>query len=226
MATVLAIFDFDGTLFQGRVWRSVVEYFRDRSLRRDFLRGFRLRQTLRWLLAQARLMDRDTFVYGWMRDLAGIFQGYTEQELRDIFSWIVNDDIAAGLRQQVLEKVREHRDQGHPTVLLSGSYELLLEVFNQRFGLDYAVGTRLAFEDGQATGRIATPVCMGEEKPRRIRALIKEKGLDADLAASYTYIDSVWDLPLARIVGHPVVVAPEDEKMREQAKANGWPVME
>lgn len=226
MAQVLAVFDFDGTLYDGRVWRSITEYFRSRGERLSFLRRFRIRQLPRWFLYRLRLLDRDSFVLKWMEELAGIFAGYTREELLEIFRWIVDQDIVPGLRPQVMEKLGEHQAQGHTTVLLSGSYETLLELFNQRYAIDYALGTRLAFVNGRATGGITTPVCMGQEKARRLQAFLKEHNMNVDLGASYAYIDSTFDLPVARLVGHPVVVAPDDEKMRQEAAARGWPVIE
>ncbi|MBI2845630.1 MAG: HAD-IB family hydrolase [Chloroflexi bacterium] len=226
MAQVLAVFDFDGTLYDGRVWRSVVNYFQERGEKRDFQRRFRRRQIPRWILYRLRLLSQEPFVLKWMEELAGIFAGYTLPEIQEIFGWIVEKDIIPGLRPRVVEKLREHQAAGHTTVLLSGSYEPLLELFNKRLGIDYALGTRLAFADGRATGGITTAVCMGPEKARRLSAFLKEQAPDADLAASYAYIDSTFDLPLAQLVGHPVVVAPEDEKMRQEARAQGWEIID
>ena len=45
-----------------------------------------------------------------------------------------------------------------------------------------------------------------------------------DLAASYAYSDSESDLPMLRVVGHPIVVNP-DAELRGIAAAEGWEVI-
>lgn len=45
-----------------------------------------------------------------------------------------------------------------------------------------------------------------------------------DLAASYVYADSIYDLPLLEAVGHPVAVCPE-ERLASIARQRGWPIL-
>jgi hypothetical protein len=45
------------------------------------------------------------------------------------------------------------------------------------------------------------------------------------LAASYAYSDSESDLPMLRVVGHPVVVNP-DPDLRRIAAEEGWEVLD
>ena len=47
---------------------------------------------------------------------------------------------------------------------------------------------------------------------------------DLDLAASYAYSDSESDLPMLRVVGHPVAVNP-DAELRRVAREEGWEIM-
>jgi phosphoserine phosphatase len=55
-----------------------------------------------------------------------------------------------------------------------------------------------------------------------MRELADAQGID--LAASYAYSDSESDLPMLRIVGHPVVVNP-DAELRRVAREEDWEVM-
>jgi hypothetical protein len=45
-----------------------------------------------------------------------------------------------------------------------------------------------------------------------------------DLANSYAYSDSITDLPMLELVGHPVAVNPDSELLRV-ARQEGWRVM-
>ena len=56
-----------------------------------------------------------------------------------------------------------------------------------------------------------------------MRALAAEN--DYDLAGSYAYTDSMTDLPMLEIVGHPVCVNP-DAPLRKVAVERGWPVVD
>lgn len=226
MATVLALFDFDGTLYQGRVWRTLVDYFRQRGERRGFLGRFSLTHWLQWYLTKLRLYDRERFVMDWMKDLAGIFSGLSQEQVSQIFAWILENDIAPNLNPRIVERIAQHRAQGHTTLLISGSYQQLLDPFASTYGFDAALGTPLEFRDGRATGRIAMPVCMGPEKGRRLETWVRERGLEVDFEGSYAYVDSLFDVDLAERVGHPIVVAPEDQKMRTLALARGWPLID
>jgi len=81
--------------------------------------------------------------------------------------------------------------------------------------------TRLEVEDGVFTGRIVEPICFGEGKIYWLQQLIEEHGID--LAKSWFYTDSVTDLPLLDLVGHPVVTNP-DLLLYRMAVRRCWPV--
>src|SRR5256884_7965017 len=44
-----------------------------------------------------------------------------------------------------------------------------------------------------------------------------------DLASSYAYSDSITDLPMLELVGHPVAVNP-DRDLRREAEKRGWQI--
>ena len=54
-----------------------------------------------------------------------------------------------------------------------------------------------------------------------MQQLIEQEGID--LAKSYFYSDSITDLPLLELVGHPQVVNPDPLLYRE-ARRRHWPV--
>jgi phosphoserine phosphatase len=76
--------------------------------------------------------------------------------------------------------------------------------------------------DGVYTGREGGPFNYREGKAQAIRELAERE--DIDLAASYAYSDSESDLPMLRLVGHPVAVNPDTELARV-ARAEGWEIM-
>ena len=76
--------------------------------------------------------------------------------------------------------------------------------------------------DGVYTGRPTGLFIYGEGKARAIEQLAAREGID--LSQSYAYTDSASDLPMLRLVGHPVVVNPDRELLRI-ARQEGWEVL-
>ena len=76
-------------------------------------------------------------------------------------------------------------------------------------------------EGGVFTGRVVQPICFGEGKIYWLQQLIEHHGLD--LAKSYFYTDSITDLPLLDLVGHPVATNPDPLLYRTAVKRR-WPV--
>ena len=87
---------------------------------------------------------------------------------------------------------------------------------------DGAVGSVAEVIDGVYTGREGGPFNYREGKAQAIRELAEREGID--LAASYAYSDSESDLPMLRLVGHPVAVNP-DKELARVARAEGWEIM-
>jgi phosphoserine phosphatase len=87
---------------------------------------------------------------------------------------------------------------------------------------DGAVGSVSEVVDGEYTGRAGGPFTYREGKAQAIRELAARE--DLDLAASWAYSDSESDLPMLRLVGHPVAVNPDSELARV-ARAEGWEVL-
>ena len=60
-------------------------------------------------------------------------------------------------------------------------------------------------------------------KARAIEELAQTRGYD--LAASYAYSDSVTDVHMLEVVGHPFAVNP-DKELRRLAGERGWRIVE
>ena len=89
-------------------------------------------------------------------------------------------------------------------------------------GVDDYVANRLEFVNGVATGRLLPPVLASATKASWIRNYAEREGLN--LSDSYAYSDSMSDLPMLSIVGHPAAVNP-DMRLRQTALHHDWPVL-
>ena len=222
--TILAAFDLDGTLIKEHVWRGLIKYHRERKMKRLFLWRFALIHYPLWFLAKSGLWDEVRFRIKWMEDFAGIFKGLKREEIRDILSTVLENELEQEIRADLLDTLKEHQAKNHMVLLVSGTFEDLLPLLGEKIGVEHVLGTRLEFREGRCTGRVRGSACMGSEKVRRVQELLGEKGLEVDLSSSFAYADSISDLPLLEWVGNPVAVEPE-EKLQAIAKERGWQII-
>ena len=136
-------------------------------------------------------------------------------------------DVLAGvlprIYPQVLERAWRHQDEGRRVYIVTAASQDLAEMLARVLTFDGAVGSQFSeVVDGVYTGRPAGLFVYGSEKARAIEELAEREGLD--LADSYAYSDSASDLPMLRLVGHPVAVNP-DSALTKAAREEGWELL-
>jgi putative phosphoserine phosphatase/1-acylglycerol-3-phosphate O-acyltransferase len=117
----------------------------------------------------------------------------------------------------------EHRAAGRPVVLATTSPFDLVKPFADELGLDGVVATRYGLaDDRRYDGSIVGRFVWGRGKLAAVREWAEEN--DVDIARSWAYSDSIYDLPLLAAAGHPVAVNP-DPRLAAVAAVRRWPVM-
>jgi HAD superfamily hydrolase (TIGR01490 family) len=222
---IAAFFDLDGTLCTEHIWRALTQYPFSARRRRFVVRFYVASHMLLWPLYKARLLNKETLYRLWGQDMAWILAGLSLPEAEEVFHWIADQTILPSLRPEAMEILRYHQEEGHFVALVSGTFEGLLAVIGQRMGVDHTVGTRLEIRRGRYTGRLTSPFCFGTDKAKRLGEFLEENDLEIDLAASFAYGDSIFDVPFLEMVGHPAVIYPDDE-LRATAARRGWPIIE
>jgi HAD superfamily hydrolase (TIGR01490 family) len=119
----------------------------------------------------------------------------------------------------MVRRVRQHQAQGDVVALLSSTTPYLAGPLAEELGIEHLIVSRLVVEDGRFTGDVHRPICYGRGKIHWAKRFAGER--DIDLAASWFYTDSVTDLPMLEIVGHPEIVNP-DVRLRREARRRGW----
>jgi HAD superfamily hydrolase (TIGR01490 family) len=124
---------------------------------------------------------------------------------------------------QVLAIAHEHQDAGRQVFITTAASQELADILAQVLVLDGGVGSQFsAVNDGVYTGEPTGLFIYGPEKAQAIERLAAERAFD--LGESYAYSDSASDLPMLRLVGHPVVVNP-DRSLLRVAREEGWQVL-
>jgi HAD superfamily hydrolase (TIGR01490 family) len=216
-----AFFDVDKTLIPGSSLFLLARgaYSRDYYRVRDILR-FGWRQ-LRFRTSGESDRDLET-----SRESALEFiSGRSVEELRAMGQEIAEERILPRVYEGITKVIEHHRAAGDLTYLCTASPQELAEILAESLEMTGALGTKAELSDaGQYTGRLSGEgVLHGPAKAQAVASLAERK--EIDLAESYAYSDSINDLPLLELVGHPVAVNP-DAALKRAARERGWPAYE
>jgi len=214
MSGIAAFFDMDKTLIAEN---SASLYMKHR---------YEIGEVSRWELAQGlgaylRYKVGVLDLRAWTKSMMAEFRGRREVELaeegRRLFDGLVRDTIYP----EAADLVAEHHARGHTVAIVSGATRYIVEPMANYLGVGHILYTRLEVDNGLLTGRVVEPICFDEGKIFWVQQLIEDQ--EIDLARSYFYTDSVTDLPLLDLVGHPVVTNP-DPMLYRTAVRRRWPV--
>jgi HAD superfamily hydrolase (TIGR01490 family) len=222
---IAAFFDVDGTLTNSRVWSGLIDYFPANRIKLGVHYLFNTIHYFLYFVHKAGLLKQAAFRDIWARNLAWYFKGFSVERTEEIWEWVIENRLDGQWREDVVEVLQAHKENGTVIFLVSGGPVGLLERIAQEVGADYAVGTRHEVLDGVYTGRAVGAACQGKNKPLLIKEKVKEVGIQVDWDASYAYADSVSDMQLLALVGNPVAVYPE-EAVRAIAVERGWDIFE
>ncbi len=218
MANAAAFFDLDRTLISGAsAYALGIEAWRQ---------GLASNQEIvRWAVAALSfkaLGDKGDAVSEDVRAdfLTHIAEAPVEQ-LEALTSSVV-PRLLARVRPESRKLITMHHDHGRDTWIVSASPQPIVDPLADDLGMTGAIGTRGEIVDGRYSGKIDGPFVYGAGKAEAIEKLASDRGYD--LALSYAYSDSISDLPMMELVGHPVAVNPDSE-LGSIAHERGWPVV-
>ena len=120
------------------------------------------------------------------------------------------------------ELVEKHRVAGDTLAIITATNAFITAPIAERFGIEHLIATLPEQINGHYTGEVAGEPCYKEGKVIRLNSWLEQERLQ--LGGSWFYSDSHNDLPLLRLVDHPVAVDP-DAPLLEQAEAAGWPII-
>jgi HAD superfamily hydrolase (TIGR01490 family) len=160
-------------------------------------------------------------IRNWTKNMMVQFRGENEAQLEEqAIEWF-EDMVAPTIYPAAAELVRSHQAQGHVVAIVSGATKFVVRPLAERMGIQHMLFTRLEVENGSFTGRVIEPICFEEGKIYWLQQFVEEQGIE--LAKSWFYTDSITDVPLMDIVGHPVATNP-DPLLYRTAVRRRWPV--
>ena len=209
-----AFFDMDKTLLSENSGTLYARY----RYERGEMSGWDLVKGLgAYLRYKAGILD----ISAWTKDMMVGFKGQSEVALaREASRWF-KEMVVQTVYPEAAALVREHLERGDVVAIVSGATRFVVKPLAEHLGIRHFLYTRLETQDGRFTGRVIEPICFEEGKIYWLQQFIEEQQID--LARSFFYTDSITDLPLLDLVGHPVVTNP-DPFLYRTAVRRRWPV--
>jgi HAD superfamily hydrolase (TIGR01490 family) len=215
--TAGAFFDLDKTLIEG----SSAIHFGRAAYRHGLMTRTQLARDL-WANIQFRLKGSTDEGSEALRQR--ILDSIAGTRVRDLER--LGHEVLAGVLPrvypEVLREAYEHQDAGRRIFIVTAASQEMADLMAHVLFFDGGIGTRSEVRDGVYTGAPAGPFTYRNGKAVAIRERAAEEGID--LEQSFAYSDSESDLPMLRVVGHPVAVNPDPE-LERVARAEGWRIM-
>ncbi|HEX6947244.1 MAG TPA: HAD family phosphatase [Acidimicrobiia bacterium] len=155
------------------------------------------------------------------KDLLTRIAGASVESLKSLEAE-VTPSLIARVRPESRDLIEMHHSHDRDTWIVSASPQPLVEPLAASLGMTGAIGTKGEIVDGHYTGNLDGPFVYGPGKAEAVEKLAHDRGYD--LALCYAYSDSVSDLPMLELVGHPVAVNP-DAELAAIARQRGWPIV-
>jgi len=146
---------------------------------------------------------------------------YSSEKLTALHKEFMQKHIIPAMTKKGLAKIKQHRDQGDTTVIITATNRFVTGPIAQAFGVDDLIATDPEILNGKYTGKVAGTPCFQEGKLMRLNQWLENTS--HDLKDSIFYSDSHNDLPLLEKVTIPVAVDP-DEQLKKIAEERNWEI--
>lgn len=124
-----------------------------------------------------------------------------------------------------LALVRERVVRGDHVAIVTATNAFITRPIADLFGVEHLLATEPEQIGGRYTGKVVGEPCFQAGKVLRLESWLKGLGTGlTQYSSSWFFSDSRNDLPLLRVVTHPVAVRP-DPALRELAESAGWPIL-
>ncbi|MBL8523819.1 MAG: HAD family hydrolase [Betaproteobacteria bacterium] len=214
----LALFDLDYTLLNGDSDYAWGQFLVEEGVVDGV--EFKRRNDGFWAQYKAGTLDIREYLEFALTPLAG----KSPAEMKPLHDRYMARKIEPMIGDAARDLVARHRHDLCAIVTATNSF--VTTPIAERFGIARLIGCDVEVVDGKFTGKPAGLPSFREGKITRVEQWLAGMGKKiADFDRSYFYSDSLNDLPMLKIVSHPVAVNP-DATLREHAETCGWPIMQ
>ena len=213
-----AFYDLEGTLVSTNLVHTLGFYARNQQ---GLLRS--VRKSAATLVSLPLFAAADQYSRIFFNDLFfKRYRGETEDRLRFFADELFEEVLKPGVFPGAFELIEKSRSLGLRQVVVTGALDMSVKPLMDYLGIEDYAANHLEFVNGVATGRLLPPVLASATKASWIRAFAEREKIN--LNDSYAYSDSMSDLPMLSLVGHPAAVNP-DMRLRQTALHHDWPIL-
>ena len=213
-----AFYDLEGTLVSTNLVHTLGFYARNQQ---GLLRS--VRKSAATLVSLPLFAAADQYSRIFFNDLFfKRYRGETEDRLRFFADELFEEVLKPGVFPGAFELIQKSKSLGLRQVVVTGALDMSVKPLMDYLGIEDYAANHLEFVNGVATGRLLPPVLASATKASWIRAFAEREKIN--LNDSYAYSDSMSDLPMLSLVGHPAAVNP-DMRLRQTALHHDWPIL-
>ncbi|MEG2353540.1 MAG: HAD-IB family hydrolase [Clostridium sp.] len=132
--------------------------------------------------------------------------GIDEKEIQKTVKEFYKEVLNKILYKDSLDMIKKLKGQGYKIILISASPELYLKELYNIKEVDFIIGSRFHCSDGKYKNKMTGENCKGEEKVKRLSSYIESENIEVDFKESHMFSDSLADVPLLELVGHPHLI--------------------
>lgn len=143
-----------------------------------------------------------------------------EDEIQTLVKEFYEKRLSKIFYTDAIDTMKKLKMEGCKIYLISASAEFYLKELYNIKEVDKVIGTRFEFKNGFYTGKVIGANNKGEEKVRRLMEVLEKENIKADFKNSYMYSDSLSDLPLFKLAGHPYLI--NSKKKKDNIEVLHW----
>lgn len=137
----------------------------------------------------------------------------------------MTESIMPMVTQASRDLVAQHQAAGDVCLIITATNSFVTTPIAKVFGIEHLIATEPEQKNGEFTGAVAGVPSFKAGKITRLNDWLNARGWTLDSFADTTfYSDSHNDLPLMKLVQHPVAANP-DETLRAYAEQHHWPII-
>ncbi|MEM9254347.1 MAG: HAD family hydrolase [Pseudomonadota bacterium] len=212
----LAIFDLDNTLIAGDSDNLWGKFLCDEGL--VDAESYSRHNDQFYSDYQAGTLDIDAYLRFALSSLIGVSAAQRNHWHQSFMQRMI-EPILLPAANTLLEK---HRKAGDELLIITATNRFITEPIAALLGVDNLIACEGEIIDGVYTGKPAGTPSYADGKVVRLQRWLK--GREIELNGAWFYSDSHNDLPLLKIVDHPVAVDPDDT-LREIALKRDWTII-
>src|SRR5580658_8062474 len=201
-----AFFDVDNTLMRGA---SIYYFARGLAARKMFGARDLARMTWGQIFFRLRGAENSDHIDAAREAALAFVAGHKVADIVRLGEEIYDESMAERIWAGTRELTQQHLQAGQRVWLVTATPVELASILARRLGLTGALGTVAETRDGVYTGHLVGGLLHGEAKAAAIQALADR--------------DSLNDMPMLTLVGHPNAVNP-DLGLRAEARSRDWPI--